>query len=167
MSTVRVRHLLIKHQESRNPISRRTNEPTTGKTKAQAEEVLRRHGMSAGQSGGLASKDEAAEDAGDDIELAEEASEGGSGDDAKAPAPDLPEAARKKKRRRKVSTTEDDTDGAHVTDDLPEATPSVEHFSKSGAHASRAAVPRPHLRIRTRTCWPRARAAGNSRRCSL
>ena len=34
-----------------------------GKTKAQAEEVLRRHGMSAGQSGGLASKDEAAEDA--------------------------------------------------------------------------------------------------------
>ena len=38
--TVRVRHLLIKHQESRNPISRRTNEPTTGKTKAQAHAEL-------------------------------------------------------------------------------------------------------------------------------
>ena len=38
--TVRVRHLLIKHQESRNPISRRTNESTTGKTKAQAHAEL-------------------------------------------------------------------------------------------------------------------------------
>lgn len=38
-ATVSCRHLLIKHEESRNPISRRTNQPTT-MTKAAAIEEL-------------------------------------------------------------------------------------------------------------------------------
>jgi len=40
MSTVRCSHLLVKHERSRNPVSRRTGESTTGKTVAEAHKEL-------------------------------------------------------------------------------------------------------------------------------
>ena len=40
MSQMRALHLLIKHEGSRNPVSRRTGASTSGVTKAQAHEEL-------------------------------------------------------------------------------------------------------------------------------
>ena len=41
MGQVRVLHLLVKNKESRNPVSRRTNKPTTDLTVAQAHTILK------------------------------------------------------------------------------------------------------------------------------